>query len=99
MAIQALKFPTVPNRQYDPNYVVKIFTIPQGIRLFIHEEDNLDDIFAQSSSYETVLQRVDEQLVIENENQLIQYRTSRIANLPLDLSAILGKVINVYYSA
>ena len=32
MVIQALKFSIVPNRKYDPSFVVKLFTTSQGIR-------------------------------------------------------------------
>lgn len=42
--------------------MVKNFTTSQGIRQFVHEEDKLDDMFVQSSSYAMVLQRVEEQL-------------------------------------
>lgn len=82
---EALKFHVVPNQQYDSDLVVNNFTASQWLVQFIHEEDKFDDMFAQSSSYTAVLQRVEEQLSTEEKNQIFKYKDSWIANLPLNL--------------
>jgi len=70
LSIQALKFPTVPNRQFDPDSVVNNFTASQGIRPFVHEAEKFYDMFVQSSSYATVLRRMEEQLTVEEKTSL-----------------------------
>jgi len=75
----------MPNRKYDPVFVVTNFIASKNIRQFVHELDKLDDLLERSSTYSMVLLKGKEQLTLEEKGQFAQYFSSLIVKLPLQL--------------
>lgn len=63
--IQHLNFPTIPNRQYDPNDVAKNVTIQERLRQFTNEPDKFDVLFESTSNYAKVEKQETTQLSLQ----------------------------------
>lgn len=60
--IECLKLAIIPFKSYDPSGVEKQVSLASGIRRYHYKELKFDDFFVETSSYNTILNRLDETL-------------------------------------
>ena len=80
--IHNLNFPTVPNRQYEPNDTAKNSTIQTKLKKFRNEPDKFDDLFESTYNHTKVEKQVTVQLSPKELIRINRYKNKRIAHLP-----------------